>query len=183
MKTFCKIGLSVVALITLLYATSCSKDDDGDSSNGNVTATVDGNKIKLSKAYWWIDSSNHEMHIEFYSYDPAKPSTFPGYANVMTIDYDVPQSVNTLQATTLESGDYNIYLVENITLDSDGWQGETRWNATTNSDCVITGSGSNFTIKIDRAVVYDNSGTNESKVVNFTYSGKISEMPEDLRDE
>ncbi len=183
MKTFRKIGLSLVAVITLLCATSCDKDDDDDSSNGNVTATVDGTQFKLSKAYWWIDSSNHEMHIEFYSYDPAKPSTFPGYANIMTIDYEVPQSVNNLQATTLESGDYHIYLVENITLDSGGWQGETRWNSTTNSNCVITGSGSNFTIKIERAVVYNNSGASDSKVVNFSYSGTISEMPEDLRDE
>lgn len=181
MKTFRKIGLTVIAVLACMCATSCGDDDDDDesgNSNGSVSATVDGSAFKLSNVYWWIDNDNHDMHIEFYSYNPTDPSSFPGYANIMTIDYEVPANVNSLQATTLESGQYHIYLVQNITMSDGGWQGETMYNSTSNSQCIITGSGSNFTIKIDHATVSDES---ETKTVKLNFSGKISELPEYLR--
>ncbi len=174
MNTFRKIGFTVMAVMACLCITSCSDDDEPEEGgNGSITATLDGENFNLSNAYWWIDD-HHDMHIEFYSYNLNNPSSFPDHANIMTIDYEVPANVNAPQSVTLQSGKFHICLVQNITTTSYGWQAETIYNDTSNSPCIITRDGNNYTIKIERATVSDE---NTDKIVTFNYSGQIAPLP------
>lgn len=181
MKTLRKIGFAVMAVIACVGITSCSDDDDDNGGgSGNITATADGASIGLKYAYWWIDTEStttqgdKTMHIEFWSFDANNMASFPGSMSLMTIDYEIPSSVNEIQTTTLESGDYHIYLVQNMTPESDGYQAETQWNATNNSDCVIVRDGNNVSITIDNAKVYDE---NSSKTVVLKFNGNIAKAP------
>lgn len=65
------------------------------------------------------------MHIEFYSYDSTIPGSFPGYVTMMSIDYEIAPNITDLQSVTLPSEEYEIYLAQNVTENSYGWQGET----------------------------------------------------------
>jgi len=184
MKTFRKFGFAVMAVIACLCTASCSDgDNEPGSGKGSISASVDGKNLKLSHAYWWIDTEsttdvpgNKTMHIEFYSVDLTKPESYPGYVNCMTIDYEIAPDVNTIQPVTLQSGEYHIYLVQNLTPDDSGWQGETIFDDMSNTPCKIVRNGDNqYTIQIDRATVSDN---NTTKTVTFKFAGPIAPLPE-----
>ncbi len=185
MKTFRKFGFAVMAVIACLCTASCSDDDKDEPGSGNCSASVDGKNLELSHAYWWIDTEsttvipgNKTMHIEIYSYDVTKPESYPGYVNIMTINYEIAPNVNSIQPVTLQSDEYHIYLVQNLTLDDDngGWQGETIFDDTSNAPCKIARNGSQYTIQIDHATVLDISDNNTSKDVTIKFDGPITPM-------
>ena len=191
MRTLRKLGLHLfITIIASLSFASCSDDDDKDNNGGNkASATIGGESLPLSYAYWYFDENtygdkagNKNMIIEFYSVDITKmsASNFPSSINSLSIDYDVPSSQNELLPTTVDSRDYHLYLAQNVTLDDEGWQGETKWRATSNSPVVIKKEGNTFTITISSAEIYGDN--NQMKELKFSYTGPISYLPEKYQD-
>lgn len=162
---------------------SCSKDDDDNGGgNGSMTATLDGSNVSFYKnAYWYIERKT--MYIEFYSFDIMGVlngnASLPSSMNFLTISYDVDNSQTGIESVTLPSGKYDIYLAKGFSANSEGWQGETWYNATNNSDLIIERNGNNITLKIEKAYVGDDDS---DKTFSFSYSGPISLLPEEYRD-
>lgn len=189
MNTFRKFGLSVMAVLATLSLSSCSDDDDKDENgggSGNITATLDGASLGLSTVYWYIDSesstsstSNNIMAIEFYSYDPTNLKSFPNSISYLSVNYEIPATQTSIESATIESGDYHIYVAKDVTMNSEGWQGETDYRATTNSPLVITRDGNNITVSVANAEISD---WDTSKTLKLSYSGTIPMLPEQFQD-
>lgn len=191
MRTLRKLGLHLfITIIASLSFASCSDDDDDKDNGGNkASATIGSENLPLSYAYWYFDENssgnnadNKNLVIEFYSIDITKmsASNFPSSINFMSIDYDVPASQSEPLAATVESGDYHVYLAKDVTMNSEGWQGETAWRATSNSPVVITKNGNTFTVNIASAEIYGEN--NQMKELKFSYTGPISYLPEKYRE-
>lgn len=183
---FKKLSLSaILALIIVglgtVTMTSCSKDDEpsggSNGTGGNSTAiTIDGQSLNLSYVYWWAD--NGDMHIEFYSFDPTG-TQYPNSISYLSIDYSIPNDQSEIVSTTLPSGSYSIYVAKNVTMNSDGWQAQTRWNDSSNSPLVIEKSGNNVKITIEKATV---SNYTESVPLSINFSGTIKKLPSEYWD-
>lgn len=180
MKTLRQIGLLVAMLMIAFFANSCSDDDDskGNGSSGSTTVTIDGKPVSLSHVYWW--AYDDEMHIEFYSFDITS-GKFPGSMNLMSIDYDIPSTQSAIEDVTLESGLYHIYLAKNVTMENEGWQGETDSRDTSNSPLIIKKNGNKISVYIEQATV----GTDyhaDNVNLHVEYNGTIKKLPSEYWD-
>lgn len=182
MKTFRKLGMAIMVVLMALNFSACSDDDD-NQGGGAISATLDGANMGLNHVYWWIirSYSDHKtMEIEFYSYDPVHPGNISS-ASFAAISYDIPNNQNDIQSVTLAGDEYEIYVAKDVSMNSDGWQGETMSDATANSPLTITRNGDTVTIKVDRAEV-SGDDPNDVKIFSINYSGSIPYLPEDLQE-
>lgn len=172
--TLSKIFAYILLGILLLPVTSCSKDDEPDGGNGATSSAFNlgGQPLKLSYAYWWANAG--DMHIEFYSYDPTG-NKFPNSMSYLSIDYSIPSNQTEIESVTLPSGSYSIYVAKDVTMSSEGWQGQTKWNDSTNSPLIIEKDGKNVKITVENATISDYS---ESLPLTINFNSSIKKLPE-----
>lgn len=182
MKTFRKIGVALMAVFACVCMASCGGDGPGAGSSAQSGVTLDGKKLDVPYVFWYTEGDG-SMHVEFYNFNYAKPSSYPGKVTAFSIDYDVPAGTTTLEPITLSSNEYSMYLVLNGTASDEGWQGETKWRDSSNGDCVITKNGSKYSIKIDHATIYDIYYQADAKSISINYNGAVNKMPEEYWDE
>lgn len=182
MKSITKLGVLVVSLFLALSAVSCSDDDDDASGNGKgnnaISVTLDGKSVKFSNVYWYRYEG--EVYVEFYSYDPTNIKSMPNSINFLSISFDAADESNELPSVTVPSGEYHIYVAKNVTMNSDGWQGETIWRDTSNSPLIIKKEGNTYHISVEKATVGDDvTDTN----ISISYNGKVPLLPSKYRPE
>lgn len=162
----------VVLLSLVLSVASCSKDDDNSSSSsGSVSVKLKGETVKFSNVYW--HSEGGEIFIEFYSYD-LNSNSWPKSINYLGINYAVSGTPTGVSSVTLPSGDYHIYIAKNVTMDSEGWQGETLYQDTSNSPLIIQKNGNKYQISVEKATV---GNDNTTAGLSINYNGTINKLP------
>lgn len=171
----------MVTMVICFTLSSCSKDDDNDLDGGKkgITATLDGKSMNFTNVYYYVIYNT--MYIEFYSYDITNPKISSNTkVNFLSIDYDIPSSQTEIETTTLEGGNYHLYVAEGVTMNDEGWQGENDYRGINDSPLEIIRDGNKITINIKSAQVEDESDDNRE--LKLSFSGSIPLMPDDYID-
>lgn len=186
-------ALAVAAALCAGFA-SCSKDDDGDTPTGKNEVTLDGAKLDVPYAYYYVDDEStasqgmHTMVLDFYSYDVVRLyesndlSKLPEKVSYVGIDFEVPESQTDLRSVTLAPGEYHIYVVRDMPFSGDdsGWQGESSELFTyTDSPLVIKKDGSKYTVTFKASIHGHNASIQE---MTFDYTGPVTKAPTYLYD-
>lgn len=176
MRTLRKFGFAIIAVIALLAASSCSSDEESTGGSGSSSTTLDGSKFSASYAYWYIieQGQSNILVMEFYSCNRNKPS-FP--LNMVSFSYDIPKDQTEIENVTLSNDEYDIYLVKDMTMNDEGWQGENWKNRNANSSLVIKRNGNKISVSLENANIYDDSNT--PKVFSFNYEGSITRIEDE----
>lgn len=171
----------MAAMVISTTFSSCSKDDDDEPGSGKkgITATLDGKSLGFTNVYYY--TLYNSMYIEFYNYDVTNPKIPSGIKiNYLGIDYDIPSSQTEIETITLDGGDYHLYVAEGVSMNDEGWQGETDYRGINDSQLEIVRDGNKITINIKSAQVEDDS--DDSRELKLSFTGNIPLMPDEYID-
>lgn len=170
----------LVAMIGLGLS-SCSKDDDeggGSGGSSKPTVIVDGKSNKLNYAYYDIYENGQGLYLEFYNVDKYNMSISDTKLQGLLID------IEKYHQSDIQSGAYSadlFYYDTDIDYSSHNVHNNILLKGKVN--VTITKDGDTYSVSVPETTVNivdnDERTVLGSKPVSFSYTGKLTQSPDD----
>ena len=169
---FSWLTIALMAIVCVGFAACGSDDDDNGGGGGgaNSGAVIEGKTVNTSYAFWCYSKSDKRWLLDFCNADirSLNAGNFPGSGlNMVSIDFKGDEAS---EVPTGEFDDFNVYVVNGLTPNSEGDQMEKGRDK--EGKLVITKSGNNYTVSYTGV-----SLSNDKKTItntSFSYTGPLT---------